>query len=83
MQIFVKHPENGRTLIYNCSPETTVADFSEWVYDYTRWPKNAYFVLYNGRPLPLNSPEYETKTLGELNVKQEDTLHLIGRMSKN
>lgn len=77
MQIFVKHPGDNRTLVCDCSPETTLGKFVEWVYDRTLWPSRMYYITHKSRPVPM---ELE-KSFQELNIQQEDTLHLIGRYS--
>jgi hypothetical protein len=64
-------------MVYDCSPETTIAEFQEWVLDKIMWPPAAYYVTFKGRLLFTGNPE---QTFTELNILQEDTLCLIGRM---
>jgi len=76
MQIFVKHPTTNRTMLFDCSPQTTLAEFQEWVLDRTMWPPAAYYITHGGRLVPNQNPE---QTFSDLNIQQENTLSLIGR----
>lgn len=75
MQIFVKHPGNNRTLVCDCTPDTTLGEFVEWVHDRTMWPSRAYYITLKSRPVPMEL----SKSFKELGIQQEDTLCLIGR----
>jgi hypothetical protein len=79
MQIFVKHPQGGRTFMFDCSKDTTLAQFVEWFQDRSMWPQDKYYILFHGRILPKYRQEDLEKTFGELNIRQEDTFHLMGR----
>ena len=76
MQIFVKHPSTNQTLLFDCSPETTIAEFQEWVLDRILWPPSAYYVTHGRRFVSTQEPE---ATFAGLGVQQENTLSLIGR----
>lgn len=80
MQIFVKHPADNRTLVCDCSPEMTISEFVEWVYDRTMWPLHAYYITHRGRPVPTIEAD---KSFKELGIEKEDTLNLIGRFFKS
>lgn len=80
MQIFVKHPGTGQTLVYSCSPETTVGDFLDWVWDKTWWPPHTYYITYKAKMFPIDGSEARMRTFGELNVQPDDTLHVVGRL---
>lgn len=75
MQIFVKHPGDNRTLVCDCSPETTLEEFVEWIFDRTMWPQRAYYITHKSRPVSMEP----SKNFKELGIQQEDTLTLIGR----
>lgn len=80
MQIFVRHPGTGQTMVYTYSHETTIQEFTEWVQDRTLWPSYAYYILRSGKILPTTLPEFSEKTFGELQVEKEETFSLVGRL---
>ncbi len=78
MQIFVKEPSNNKTLLFDCSPKTTIREFQQWVHDRTLWPPYAYYITRGGKYVPTQNPE---ATFAELNVEQENTFCLLGRLT--
>lgn len=78
MQIFVKPPNSGATRVFDCSPQTTLEEFTRWYEDITGWPSRAYYILFSGRPLPHMGPDQD-RTFGQLNIQREDTFHLMPR----
>jgi hypothetical protein len=78
MQIFVRSPNGGATRVFDCNAQTRLADFIQWYEDMSGWPSRAYYILFNGRPLPHDGPAQE-RTFAELNVERENTFHLMPR----
>jgi len=81
MQIFVKQPIAGKTLLYTCSEKTQLRDFLEWVQDITGIPEHYYFITYKGHYLPKSTDEHKDSTFLTLGITSECTLYLTGRMS--
>jgi hypothetical protein len=79
MQIFVRHPSTNKTMLFDCSPNTTIQAFQEWVQDMTKWPPNAYFITCGGKYIATNPAE---KTFAELNIEKDASLYLLGRMNR-
>jgi hypothetical protein len=79
MQIFVKHPSTGKTIIFDCSVETTLEKFVEWIQDSMGWPPRTYFITRHGKP--ISYPYDQVKTFKELLIESNDTIHLTGRLS--
>jgi hypothetical protein len=79
MQIFVRHPSTGATLVFDCSKDTTLQDLIGWVEDKTGWPRNAYYIIRHGKLIPYKN-QLE-KTFSELDIQADNTLHLTGRFS--
>jgi hypothetical protein len=80
MQLFVKQPIAGKTLLYTCSEQTPLRDFLTWFEDMTAIPEHCYFIVNNGRFLPKETDEQKDSTLLQLGVKNETTLTLTGRI---
>lgn len=81
MQIFVKQPIAGKTLLYHCSEKTPLCDFLTWVEDTTAIPEQYYFIMHKGHYLPKSTDEEKNSTFLTLGITNESTLHLTGRMS--
>ena len=79
MQIFVKHPSTGKTVVFDCSPQTTLEGFVEWVEDTTGWPPRSYFMTKSGKP--ISYPYEQQKTFAELTILKDETITLTGRMT--
>lgn len=67
-------------MVFDCTPETTLGRFFEWVEDRTMIPSYGYYILRGGRPISISLPEDCQKTFRELEISQEDTLHLMIRL---
>lgn len=78
MQIFVRHPSTGKTSVFDCSAETTLQDFVQWIKDCIGWPPYAYYMTRSGRPLAY--PYDQMKTFQQLSIEADDTIHLTGRL---
>jgi hypothetical protein len=77
MQIFVRDPSNNKTMLFDCTPNTTIREFQQWVHDRILWPPHAYYITRGGKYVPTQNPE---ATFAELNVQQENTFYLLGRL---
>lgn len=80
MQIFVKQPTAGKTLLYTCSEQTPLRDFLTWVEDSTAIPEHYYFIVNRGHYLPKETDEQKNATFINLGITDETTLYLNGRI---
>lgn len=80
MQIFVKHPSTNQTLLYDCSPETRLEEFIEWIYDRIGWPLKAYYMVHRSKIIDTKTSGQGSKTFEELGIKGEESINVIGRL---
>ena len=81
MQIFVKQPVAGPTLVYQCSEETTLENFLQWVEDKTAIPEQYYYILYSSHYIPKYTEDQKQKTFRQLGIVKETTILLNGRIN--
>lgn len=80
MQIFVKHPSTGQSLVFSCSQTTQLADLIQWIEDRTGWPSKFYYLNLKGKLIDLKTEGQLFKTFDELGIQQEDTIHVVGKL---
>lgn len=80
MQIFVKHPSTGQTMLYDCSPQTTLADLIEWIDDRIGWPLKTYYMVHRTKIIDTKTDGQLSKTFEELGIYAEDSVNVVGRL---
>jgi hypothetical protein len=80
MQIFVRPPISGPTLVYTCSTKTTLAEFLQWVEDKTALSETYYYITYGGHPLAKSTDQQKQATFEELGIEKDTTILLNGRL---
>lgn len=80
MQIFVKHPINGATLVFDCTGSTTLMDLCEWIQIKTMVPYDMLSLRKNGKPIHIYKENDYMKTFQELGVQKEDMIYTVARM---
>ncbi len=64
-------------MVFDCTPNTTIREFQQWVHDRTLWPPHAYYITRGGKYVSTQNPE---ATFAELQVEKENTFCLLGRL---
>lgn len=80
MQIFVKHPSTNQTLIYECTANTRLEEFIEWIYDRIGWPLKTYYLVHRTKIIDTKTSGQASKTFKELGIENEDSVNVVGRL---
>ena len=80
LQLFVKEPSAGKTLVFHLTPDTTLKEFLEKITDKTGWPSRYFFLTQNARTINMRTEEYLQKTLQELHIKEDLTIFCHPRL---
>lgn len=83
MQIFVKEPVHGRTLVFHCKETTTLEDLLQWIEDTTGIPERFYYITRHTKYISKSTPEERAKTLVDLGIQTEQTIQVNGRLHVN
>ena len=74
LQLFVKEPSAGKTIVLQLDLQNTLKELLDKITDKTGWPCRYFFLTQNSRHINTYSEESLNKTLNDLQINKEMTI---------